>query len=227
MLIDSIIVFSVPVLILIAGIILLVFSSDTAVEHSVNIATALGASPLIIGLVLVSVSTDLPEVVNSILASQMGHGDINVGDSLGSILAQITLVLGLLPFFVGTFKVKKNEVLVVGACEILSIIFVLGILEKGYITRLNALFLIASWALFMLIVRNFTNSRKLEKEQKTNRTISCTILLNNLPIYYVFPHIYHQKAKPLLQKHLLNIALNIGNLLTKLMTSPLLSTVMG
>jgi cation:H+ antiporter len=167
MLIDSIIVFSVPVLILIAGIMLLVFSSDTAVEHSVDIATALGASPLIIGLVLVSIGTDLPEVVNSILASQIGYGDINVGDSLGSILAQITLVLGLLPFFVGKFKVKKNEVLVVGACEILSIVLVLGIVEKGYITRLNALFLIASWGLFMLIVRNFTNSRKLEKEQKT------------------------------------------------------------
>jgi len=165
-LIGYVITFSVPLLILIAGIILLVFSSDTAVEHSVDIATALGASPLIIGLVLVSIGTDLPEVVNSILASQIGHGDINVGDSLGSILSQITLVLGLLPFFVGKFKVNKKEVLFVGACEILSILIVLAILEKGYITRLNAIFLIVSWGLFMLIVRNFTNGRKNEQEQK-------------------------------------------------------------
>ncbi len=154
--IATIITFSVPVLVLIVGILLLVFSSDKAVEHSREIATALGASPLIIGLVLVSIGTDLPEVVNSIMASQLGHGDINVGDSLGSILAQITLVLGLLPFFVGTLKVKKKEVLVVGACEILSLILVLALVEKGYITRINALFLIISWTLFMLIVRNYT-----------------------------------------------------------------------
>jgi cation:H+ antiporter len=156
----------VPILGLLAGLILLIFSSDTAVEHSVDIATAMGASPLIIGLVLVSIGTDLPEVVNSIMASQIGHGDINVGDSLGSILAQITLVLGLLPFFVGKFRVKKKEILILGACEILSILLVLAIVEKGYITRLNAVFLIFSWALFMLIVRNFTKSKKDKLEEK-------------------------------------------------------------
>jgi hypothetical protein len=42
--IDSIVAVSVPVLVLVAGLILLVFSSDTAVEHSVDIASALGAS---------------------------------------------------------------------------------------------------------------------------------------------------------------------------------------
>lgn len=77
--IATIITFSVPVLVLIACILLLVFFSDKAVDHSREIATALGASPLIIGLVLVSIGTDLPEVVNSIMASQLGHGNINVG----------------------------------------------------------------------------------------------------------------------------------------------------
>jgi len=167
---DSIVTILVPLLVLIAGVILLVLSSDTAVEHSVDIASALGASPLIIGLVLVSIGTDLPEVVNSIMSSQMGHGDINVGDSLGSILAQITLVLGLLPFFVGTFKVKKKEVLIVGTCEILSIIIVLSVVEKGYITRLNAFFLILSWLLFMLLIRNFTKNKNTKQENRTPRS---------------------------------------------------------
>ena len=167
---DSIVTILVPVLVLIAGVILLVLSSDTAVEHSVDIASALGASPLIIGLVLVSIGTDLPEVVNSIMSSQMGHGDINVGDSLGSILAQITLVLGLLPFFVGTFKVKKKEVLIVGTCEILSIIIVLSVVEKGYITRLNAFFLILSWLLFMLLIRNLTKNKNTKQENRTPRS---------------------------------------------------------
>ncbi|MFZ7138210.1 MAG: sodium:calcium antiporter [archaeon] len=157
-----------PILVLVAGLILLVFSSDTAVEHSVSIATALGTSPIIIGLVLVSIGTDLPEVVNSILASQMGHGDINVGDSLGSILAQVTLVLGLVPFFVGKFKVNKKEVLIVGAAQLLSIILVLAVVEKGYITRLNGLFLIVSWILLIIIVNNLTNNKTRSPEKNVS-----------------------------------------------------------
>lgn len=166
---DSIVVVVVPVLGLIVGLILLAFSSDTAVEHSVELASGLGVSPLIIGLVLVSIGTDLPEVFNSILASQMGHGDINVGDSLGSILAQITLVLGLLPFLVDTFKVKRKEVLVIGASEILSIIVVLAIVEKGYITRLNAFFLILSWLIITFIIMNFVKKRKIKQETRLPR----------------------------------------------------------
>ncbi len=54
---DSIVIFLVPVIGLIAGLILLAFSSDTAVEHSVDLASGLGVAPLIIGLVLVSIGT--------------------------------------------------------------------------------------------------------------------------------------------------------------------------
>ncbi|MDH5689869.1 MAG: sodium:calcium antiporter [Candidatus Bathyarchaeota archaeon] len=164
MIFEAIVAILVPILVLIVGLALLVFSSDTAVEHSVSIASALGASPLIIGVILVSLGTDLPEIANSVIASKAGHGDINVGDSLGSILAQITLVLGLLPFLVGTFKVKRKEVLIIGACEVLALIIAVSMAEKGYITRMNALLLVASWGIFMLIVRNVTKKKATEKE---------------------------------------------------------------
>jgi len=49
------------ILVLITGILLMVLSSNKAVEHSAILASALGISPLMIGLVLVSLGTDLPE----------------------------------------------------------------------------------------------------------------------------------------------------------------------
>ena len=167
---EAIVTILVPILGLTLGVALLAFSSDTAVEHSVSIASALGASPLIIGLVLVSIGTDLPEVANSIIASKVGHGDINVGDSLGSILAQITLVLGLLPFLVGTFKVKRKEIVVLGACEVLALMIAVSMAEKGYITRMNALLLVASWLIFMLIVRNVTGNKGTEERRAAPST---------------------------------------------------------
>lgn len=139
---------------LIGGIALLAYSSDKAVEHSISIASRLGISPLMIGLVIVSLGTDLPEISNSIISSAIGHGDISVGDSFGSILTQITLVLGIVAILGVTFKVKRDEIIVIGACEILALIAAVSIVEKGYISRMNAFFLVASWPLLMLIIKN-------------------------------------------------------------------------
>ena len=164
MVFEAMIAIVVPILVLAVGLALLAFSSDRAVKHSISIASAMGASPLMIGLVLVSIGTDLPEVANSIIASTVGHGDISMGDSLGSILAQITLVLGLLPFLVGTLKVKRKEILVIGAFEVLALIIAVSIAEKGYVTRMNAVLLLVSWLIFMLLVRNFTKRKAMEKK---------------------------------------------------------------
>jgi cation:H+ antiporter len=139
---------------LLAGIALLAYSSDKAVNHSVSIASRLRISPFLIGLMIVSLGTDLPEIFNSIFSSAAGHGDINVGDSLGSVLAQMTLMLGLIAIFGRAIKVKRNEIIVVGACELLALIAAVSMVEKGYISRMNAIFLVASWPLLMLIVKN-------------------------------------------------------------------------
>lgn len=145
---------TVGIVLLVLGLILLAFSAKKAVEHSVSVASALGLSPLMIGLVIVSLGTDFPEIANSIFSSALGHGDINVGDSLGSVLTQMTLVLGLLPFFGRQFRVKRDEIIVLGACEILALIATVSMVEKGYISRINAFFLVASWPILLLITRS-------------------------------------------------------------------------
>jgi cation:H+ antiporter len=131
-----------------------------------------------IGLVVVSLGTDFPEIVNSIISSAMGHVDINVGDSFGSVLMQMTLVLGLLPFIGGAFKVKREEIVVMGACEVLAFIASVSMVEKGYISRMNAFFLVASWPLLMLITRSMMNSPP--SLNKTNRRWSHHLFLSIL-----------------------------------------------
>jgi len=151
---------------LIAGLALLAYSGDKAVEHSAIIALELGIPPLMIGLLLVSLGTDLPEIINSIISSALNHGDINVGDSLGSVLAQMSLVLGLLPFLAGTFKVNRKEIGIIGACEVLALMLAVSIAEKGNISQINGLFLVASWPIFMLLIRSATAKNVTEKEEQ-------------------------------------------------------------
>jgi cation:H+ antiporter len=151
---------------LIAGLALLAYSGDKAVEHSVLVAMEFGIPSLMVGLVLVSLGTDLPEFANSILASALGHGNINVGDSLGSVLAQMSLVLGLIPFLTGTLEVKRKEVGIIGACLVLALMLVGSIGEKGNISQINGLLLVASWPIFMLLIRNASTKNVTEKEDQ-------------------------------------------------------------
>ena len=157
---------------LIIGLALLAYSGNKAVEHSVRIALEWKLSPLIIGLILVSLGTDLPEIVNSIMSSSLGHGDINVGDSLGSVLTQMTLVLGLIPFLGGKFKVKRKEVAVIGACEVLALMLAVSIAEKGSISNINGLFLVASWPIFMLLTRSATAKATAKNPVKKEKLIA-------------------------------------------------------
>jgi len=133
---------TLTVMALILGIAFLAYCSHKAVEYSVKLASTLGVSPLMVGLVVVSLGTDLPEISNSIVSSILGHGDINVGDSFGSVLAQISLVLGIFPFLGGRFRVRRDEVVVIGACEVLALIASVSMVEKGYISRLNGVFMV-------------------------------------------------------------------------------------
>jgi len=139
------------VAVFVVGIVIMAYFSNKAVKHSVHFASAIGISPFLIGLIVVSLGTDFPEIINSIISSSMGHADLNVGNCIGSILAQFTIILGLLPLIGRSFRVKKREVFVSGICLLLSLIVVFSTLEKGYVTRLNAFFLIGSWPIYIML----------------------------------------------------------------------------
>ena len=157
---------------LIGGLTLLVYASDRAVVHSVLFAKRFKIPPIVIGLILASIGTDLPEITNSIFSSAFGHGDINIGDSLGSALTQITLILGLLPIVFGSFKIKRRDILLIGACELLALSTALFVMSRGYFTRFSAFILLLVWFVLMLIcvrtIKIKNEKRKMGLDNNTN-----------------------------------------------------------
>jgi len=148
---------------LVTGMVFLFLSSTKAIEHTVHLTSRLNVSPFLIGFVMVSVGTDLPEIANSIMSSLAGHGDINVGDSVGSVLAQTTLVLGLIPLLAKGFKVNRREMIILGIFEVLSLALLLSILQIG-LTQLTALLLLVTWPLSILLIRRLNPERDATKE---------------------------------------------------------------
>ena len=86
---------SVQVLLIIGGLVLLVLGSRWLVEAAVTTAKMLGVSDLVIGLTIVAAGTSLPEVATSVTAAIKGQRDIAVGNVVGSNTFNILGCLGL------------------------------------------------------------------------------------------------------------------------------------
>ena len=142
------------------GLGLLAISSDRAVGHTVELALALGLSPMITGLLIVSVGTDLPEIANSFLSAALGHADVSIGDSFGSCLTQITLILGILAIVGGNIRFDRDSVLTSGILQALALVIALSISQKGFITRIDAGLLVLTWALAVILLRKTSPGEK-------------------------------------------------------------------
>jgi len=84
-----------PILAIIGGLILLVWSADRFVEGSASTARHFGMPPLLIGMVIVGFGTSAPEMVVSAIASSQGNPGIALGNAYGSNITNIALILGL------------------------------------------------------------------------------------------------------------------------------------
>ncbi|MBN1554393.1 MAG: calcium/sodium antiporter [Phycisphaerae bacterium] len=77
------------------AIVLLVFGADRAVSAAVRMAAALGMSTVIIGATVVSLGTTAPETATSVSAAFAGKPGLALGNGVGSIICNMSLIFGL------------------------------------------------------------------------------------------------------------------------------------
>ena len=74
----------------------MLLGAQLTVYSAVEIASELGVSEIVIGLSVVAVGTSLPELAGTITAARMGHKEIAIGNVIGSNIANIFMVMGVL-----------------------------------------------------------------------------------------------------------------------------------
>lgn len=145
----------VSLLAVVAGFGLALGASRRAVTHLSALIAGTALPPFFVGITFAAIGTDLPEIANSVVSSAVGHGDLNVGDSIGSTVTQLTLVLGILPLVVGGFVLGRRRILVPGVL-IASGLLVVGVLgADGRLSRLDGLQLAVLWIGASAVVRRF------------------------------------------------------------------------
>ena len=143
---------ALQVFLFVGGLAVALVASDRAVAYTRALAAALGAPPFIVGVALVSIGTDLPELANSIAAHAEGEGDVNVGDSVGSALTQYTLVLGLFPLVASRIPIGRREVVLVSLFTVAGLGLTTFLVEDGWLGRWDGVMLVLAWALFTVVV---------------------------------------------------------------------------
>lgn len=77
------------------GLVLLLVGGRLLVSASVDTATRLSVSPLVVGLTLVAWGTSAPEFALNLISAYKGRGDLALGNVVGANICNIGLVLGL------------------------------------------------------------------------------------------------------------------------------------
>lgn len=144
-----------PVAMIAIGLSAAIWGSRVAVRHASILAAGSRIPPFVVGLTLVALGTDLPEIANSVAASIAGHGDLNLGDSVGSTVTQVTLVLGLVPFLAAGFAVSRRSVVSIGTVIVIALAIGVGLIADGFLARTDGLALVALWVVGSLAVWRF------------------------------------------------------------------------
>ncbi len=83
------------IFLILVGLVGLVIGAELLKVGSITIATRLGVPEPIIGLTLIAVGTSLPEIATAVVASLKKHGDIVVGNGIGSCIFNLCAVMGV------------------------------------------------------------------------------------------------------------------------------------
>ena len=98
------------IVLLIVGFVVLIKGADVFVDGASSVAGRFKISKMLIGLTIVAFGTSAPELAVSISSIIEGHGDIVVGNVIGSNILNILLIIGLSSMF--HFLSVKNETVV-------------------------------------------------------------------------------------------------------------------
>ncbi|AAR39329.1 NEQ486 [Nanoarchaeum equitans Kin4-M] len=142
----------------------LLFGADKFLESGERISKSLGIDDRLLGLILVSISTSLPELAVAILAALDNKSEIVLGDIIGSNFANLGLGLGI-GLIISPLVIKKetlfNEVPIHGAITLATLLL---ILNDSVLDKYEALTILIFFALMLLNI--YKDGIKSKEKQK-------------------------------------------------------------
>lgn len=136
---------------LIFSMAILLVGSYFIVESATFFANYLGINPVLIGMLVVGLGTTMPEFLFSLKSVKQKKDSLAVGDILGTVLADATIVLGILAL-ISPFSFSPKIIYITGAFMVTASFLLFYFMKSGkMITKKEAHFLLFFWVVFVLV----------------------------------------------------------------------------
>ena len=154
---------ALTIVLFVIGLVLIIKGGDWFVDAASWMAEASGMPKFLIGATIVSVATTLPEIIVSSMAAAEGSTDMAIGNAIGSVTANIGLIMAVSLLFLPAVIQRKQfafkGVLMVGSCVLLW-----ALCLDGTLTIAESLLVLALFAAY--IVEN-VHTAKLESRNSS------------------------------------------------------------
>jgi len=142
-------------LLLLAGFIILILGGHWLLKAAVGLSLRLKIPKIVIGMTVVSFATSAPELIVSLNSALDGHPDIALGNVIGSNIANLGLVLGIV-IIISTIIVEKSFYTTNWPMMMLSsIMLYLFIAFDGVLQRYEGAILFISLLIFLVYLIKF------------------------------------------------------------------------
>lgn|GEM_PF-178972 len=136
---------------LLLGMAILIVGSHFTVTSAVNFANLLGINPILVGMLLVGLGTTMPELFFAVQAVKKQDDDLAVGDILGTVLADATVVVGVLAL-ISPFSFPQKIIYITGLFMVAASVILFTFMRSGRsISRRESYALFLFWLIFVLV----------------------------------------------------------------------------
>ena len=132
----------------------LIKGADLIIKESERIALHFGISEFVIGATLIALGTSLPEMAASIVASWHHKSDLAVSNVIGSVILNISLVLGIVFLIAKEIHPRRDIFGKDSAWALFPIFLFLLVAYDGTITRAEGFFFLLLMAGYLLFLAN-------------------------------------------------------------------------
>ncbi len=147
----------------------LIYGADFIIKESERIALHFNISHFVIGATLVAFGTSLPEMAASMMAASHGKTDMAVANVVGSVIFNITMVLGIVFFIAKSMKPERDLFALDSAWVVVPVIVFLLMIQDGVIGRVDGIIFLLIMASYLIFL--FTSSKE-ELEDEIDESLT-------------------------------------------------------
>lgn len=195
---------------IIIGLVLLVLGGNWLLKSAIGLSLKFNISKIIVGLTVVSFATSAPEMIVSVKSALAGYSDIALGNVVGSNIANIGLVLGVV-LLINAIQLENSFLKADWPITMITtiLLFVFLVID-GVLSRIEGFVFVGVLIVYLLYLIKTNTKIEEEDELQNNIESAGKLSYQMIVIYLLIGGFGLWLGSELLVNGAVNLAENLG-----------------